>query len=167
EEHLLLSDFGIATILAASAAYSRSGHPVGTPQYMSPEQGTPRAGVDGRADIYSLGVVLYQCVTGRLPFNADQPVGIISKHINEPPVRPISLVPGLPPRVDAIIMKAMAKDPRQRYQRAVEMADELRTARDELRLGGRRGPPTMPVEVVGNGAQPRPVAIPLGVPGAP
>ncbi len=168
DEHLLLSDFGIATILAASAAYSRSGHPVGTPQYMSPEQGTPRASVDGRSDIYSLGVVLYQCATNRLPFYADQPVGIIHKHINEQPVRPISLVPGLPPRVDGIIMRAMAKDPRQRYQRASEMADELRVARDELRLSGRRGPPTMPaVPVVNNGAQARPVAIPLGVPGAP
>ena len=138
DEHLLLSDFGIATILAASAAYSRSGHPVGTPQYMSPEQGTPRAPVDGRADIYSLGVVLYQCVTNQLPFYADQPIGIITKHISEPPVRPLSLVPGLPPRVDAIIMRAMAKDPRQRYQHAAEMADELHTARDELRVSGKR-----------------------------
>jgi serine/threonine protein kinase len=167
DDHLLLSDFGIATILAASAAYSRSGHPVGTPQYMAPEQGIPHATVDGRADIYALGVVLFQCATNRLPFYADQPVGIIAKHIHEAPPRPLALAPGLPPRVDAIIMRAMAKDPRQRYQHAAEMADELRVAREELRLNGRRGAPTMPVQISGNGAQPRPTAIPLGVPGAP
>jgi hypothetical protein len=167
DDHLLLSDFGIATILAASAAYSRSGHPVGTPQYMSPEQGMPKASVDGRSDIYSLGVVLYQCVTNQLPFYAEQPIGIITKHINEPPVQPISLVPGLPHRVNAIVMRAMAKDPRQRYQHAAEMANELHAAREELRLSSRRGPPTLPVQAAGNGAQARPAAIPLGVPGAP
>src|SRR5262249_20567856 len=84
-----------------------------------------------------------------------------------PPVRPVSLVPGLSPRVDAIVMRALAKDPRQRYQHASEMADELHAARDELRASGRRGPPTMPVQAMVNGAQPRPMAIPLGVPGAP
>ncbi|MGH2516921.1 MAG: FHA domain-containing protein, partial [Ktedonobacterales bacterium] len=120
--------------------------------------------------IYALGVVLFQCTTGRLPFLADTPMGIIYKQINEPPPRPSALVPGLPPLVDAIILRAIAKDPRARYQHAREMADELRTAAGELRrVGVRVAPPTVPRDVqppLANGPALIPVA-PRGVPGAP
>src|SRR5260221_565345 len=87
-DQLLLSDFGIAAILEANKAFSRSGANVGTPQYMAPEQGTPGATVDGRTDIYALGVVLFHCVTGQLPFYADTPVGILMQHMREPVPRP-------------------------------------------------------------------------------
>jgi serine/threonine protein kinase len=136
EDFMLLSDFGIATILQSSLALSRTGSTVGTPQYMAPEQGIPNGVIDGRTDIYALGVVLYQCVTGRLPFAADTPIGIIMKHIQEPVPRPALYVPGLSPRVEQIILTAMAKDPNQRYQRAAEMAAELQMAQDELRMAG-------------------------------
>jgi tRNA A-37 threonylcarbamoyl transferase component Bud32 len=136
EDFMLLSDFGIATILESSLALSRAGSTVGTPQYMAPEQGIPNGAIDARTDIYALGVVLYQCVTGRLPFTADTPIGIIMRHIQEPVPRPALYVPGLPPRVEQIILTALAKDPNQRYQRAAEMAAELQMAQDELRRAG-------------------------------
>ena len=170
EDHLLLSDFGIAAILEANQNFTRTGASVGTPQYMAPEQGMPGGVVDARTDIYALGVVLFQCATGRLPFTADTPMGIIYKQIHEQPPRPASVAPGLPALVDQIILRAMAKDPRARYQHAREMADQLRAAAGELRRGiARVAPPTVPRE-----SQPplpnAPAVIPLpprGVPGAP
>lgn len=170
EDHLLLSDFGIAAILEANQSLTRTGASVGTPQYMAPEQGTPGGVVDARTDIYALGVVLFQCATGRLPFIADTPMGIIYKQIHEQPPRPAAIVPSLPPLVDQIILRAMAKDARARYQYAHEMADELRTAAGELRKGiVRVAPPTLPRD-----AQPpmpnAPSIVPLaprGAPGAP
>lgn len=170
EDHLLLSDFGIAAILEANQNLTRTGASVGTPQYMAPEQGTPGGIVDGRTDIYALGVVLFQCATGRLPFIADTPMGIIYKQIHEQPPRPASVAPGLPSLVDQIILRALAKDPRARYQHAREMAEELRTAASELRrVGVRAAPPTVPRESpppLGNA----PIVVPLparGMPGAP
>lgn len=133
EEHMLLSDFGIATIIAANASSHRGSVGVGTPQYMAPEQGIPNAGVDGRADIYALGVVLYQGVTNRLPFYADQPAAIIQKQISEPLIPPSRYNPDVPPGVERIILRAMAKDPRARYQHASEMAVELAEAQVPLK----------------------------------
>ena len=174
EDHLLLSDFGIATILAGSLVATQSGTTVGTPQYMAPEQGVPNGAIDGRSDIYGLGVVLFQCVTGRLPFVAETPFAIIMKQVNEPMPRPSTLVPGLPPRVEQIILRATAKDPGRRYQRASEMAADLRVARDELRRGvGRPVSPTVPMQGTSGGLVPTgasaPMATPaaLGIPGAP
>jgi len=137
EEHMLLSDFGIATMLAANASSHRGSVGVGTPQYMAPEQGTPHAGVDGRADIYALGVVLYQAVTNRLPFYAEQPAAIIQKQINEPLTPPSKYNPDLPSAVEHIIMRAMAKQPQARYQRASEMAAELAEALGAFKSGSR------------------------------
>ncbi|MEO7001874.1 MAG: protein kinase [Ktedonobacterales bacterium] len=169
-DQLLLSDFGIATMLEASMAFSRTGTTVGTPQYMAPEQGLPNGIVDGRTDIYALGVVLYQCVTGRLPYTGDTPIAVIMKHIHEPTPRPAALVQNLPPHVEQIILKAMAKDPRQRYQRAAEMAADLRAASAEL-VSQRPAGPTVPQNGAGGMAGPltgaHPVAAPRGAPGAP
>jgi tRNA A-37 threonylcarbamoyl transferase component Bud32 len=184
EDFLLLSDFGIATILQSSLALSRTGETVGTPQYMAPEQGMPNGAIDGRTDIYSLGAVLYHCVTGRLPFAADTPIGIIMKHIQEPLPRPSLYVPSLSPRVEQIILTALAKDPDQRYQRAADMAAELQVAQDELRMAGparllypfqtqpAHGRPSGPnADYAGHGARydaAYPVMnAPRGVPGAP
>ena len=170
EEHLLLSDFGIATILAANASSHRGSVGVGTPQYMAPEQGIPNAGVDGRADIYALGVVLYQGVTNRLPFYADRPDAIIQKQISEPPVPPTAYVPDLPPAVERIILRAMAKDPRQRYQRAGEMATELAEAQFPLKAAARTAriaKPTAKVAAVPAPAPPQPVILPPPMDGRP
>jgi len=81
--HLLLSDFGIAKILGGTTELTRFGTSIGTPQYISPEQGTGQP-VDRRSDIYSLGIVFFHCLTGHLPFNADSPLSITVKHLNEP-----------------------------------------------------------------------------------
>ncbi len=151
-DQLLLSDFGIAAILEANKAFSRSGANVGTPQYMAPEQGTPGATVDGRTDIYALGVVLFHCVTGQLPFYADTPVGILMQHMREPVPRPSALVPGLPQTVEQIILRAMEKDPAARFQQAREMADQLSVATAELRGMGVRM--RVPARHFGNGEAP-------------
>ncbi len=81
--HLLLSDFGIAKILEGTTNLTRVGTGIGTPQYMSPEQGTGQA-VDRRSDIYSLGIVFFHCLTGRVPFTADNPLSVTVKHLHEP-----------------------------------------------------------------------------------
>ncbi|HET8906503.1 MAG TPA: FHA domain-containing serine/threonine-protein kinase [Ktedonobacterales bacterium] len=156
EEHMLLSDFGIATIIAANASSHRGSVGVGTPQYMAPEQGMPHHSVDGRSDIYALGVVLYQAVTNRLPFYADQPAAIIQKQISEPLVPPSMYNPALPPSVQHIVMRAMAKDPGQRYQRASEMATALADAQAALG-SARQANPTARVAIVSSAAVPQPI----------
>ena len=173
EDQLLLSDFGIATLLEASKAFSRSGANVGTPQYMAPEQGTPGGVVDARTDIYALGVVLFQCATGKLPFNGETPVNVLMQHVREPVPRPSALAPGLPRSIEQIILRALAKDPAARYQRAREMADQLEAASAELRgVGARARVPTMRFpdrtgQMPAVLAPPYPVQVPRGVPGAP
>jgi len=122
----ILSDFGIARMINTSTL-TASGAMVGTPAYMAPEQGMGHIG-DERADIYSLGAVLYQLVTGHLPFEADTPLGTVLKHINAPLAPPTDLVPDLPPSIEAVIMRALAKDPDKRYQTARELADDLERA---------------------------------------
>jgi tRNA A-37 threonylcarbamoyl transferase component Bud32 len=142
-DYMLLTDFGVATILESSKALSRSGSTAGTPQYMAPEQGRQGGEVDGRTDIYSLGVVLFQCVTGRLPFNAENAVGVIMKHMSEPLPSPLRLVPDLPAQVDYIIRRAMEKEPQRRYQRAADMAADLHALGEEMRLTGRVAVPSI------------------------
>ena len=109
---IILSDFGIARMINTSTL-TASGAMVGTPAYMAPEQGMGHIG-DERSDIYSLGAVLYQLVTGNLPFEADTPLGTVLKHINLPLTPPTSLIPSLPPNIETVIMRALAKDPNNR-----------------------------------------------------
>jgi serine/threonine protein kinase len=122
--HLLLSDFGIVKILEGTTNLTRVGTGIGTPQYMSPEQGTGQA-VDASSDIYSLGIVLFHCLTGRVPFNADSPLTITVKHLNEP--LPVAFLrhAGVPPQVEQVIMKMTAKAPADRYQKTTEVVGEL------------------------------------------
>jgi tRNA A-37 threonylcarbamoyl transferase component Bud32 len=169
EEHLLLSDFGIAAILEANRAFTRSGANIGTPQYMAPEQGMPNGVIDARTDIYALGTVLFQCVTGQLPFMADAPMGIVFKHMHDPVPRPAALAPGLPPRVEHIILRAMEKNPNMRFQRAREMADQLREAALEVRRGsGGGGGGRAPQPTVRREGAPAGIPAPeRGIPGAP
>jgi serine/threonine protein kinase len=125
DDWLYLADFGLAKIVMGDQELTGTGAIVGTPTYLAPEQGEGKP-VDHRADIYSLGVVLYEMVTGRTPFDADSPMGIIFKHIYEPIPSPRQYRPDLPDEVEQVIAKALAKDPADRYERAVDMAGELR-----------------------------------------
>ena len=127
-------DFGLAKILEglrgqAGQVSTLTGMVVGTPQYMSPEQGmaSKSAPPDGRADLYALGVVLYEMLTGRLPFYSDSPVGLILKHVQVQPVPPHELAPerGIPLDLSAILMKTLAKDREDRYSTAGHMAAAL------------------------------------------
>jgi len=113
----MLSDFGIAKMLESeqTSELTGTGIGIGTPEYMAPEQGTGDK-VDERADIYSLGVVFYELVTGRKPFRADTPMAVVIKQITEPLPNPNLYVPNLPQEVEQVIFKAMAKNPDDRYQ---------------------------------------------------
>ncbi|HEC34263.1 MAG TPA: hypothetical protein ENI37_06050 [Chloroflexi bacterium] len=122
----ILTDFGIAKIVNV-AGLTASGAMVGTPAYISPEQGLGQAG-DERSDIYSLGIVLYQMITGVLPFDADTPMGVVLKHINEPLPSPRVVRPDLSVGLEQVLVRAMAKDPAQRYQTAAQFVADLRRA---------------------------------------
>ena len=126
EDQPVLTDFGIAKMLTLSGL-TASGAMVGTPAYMAPEVGTGKAGTS-YSDIYALGVVLYQAITGSLPFNSESPMGIVMQHINDPSPHPSLLVPTMPSALEAVILKAMEKEPAARYNRAREMATALRQA---------------------------------------
>jgi tRNA A-37 threonylcarbamoyl transferase component Bud32 len=121
----ILSDFGIAKILVQSGStqLTAAGVGIGTPDYMAPEQWTGSA--DPRTDIYSLGVVFYQMVTGRLPFSADTPAAVLIKHLRDPLPRPKTFVPGLPDVVEQVLFKALAKEPESRFQTMGEFATTL------------------------------------------
>ncbi|MCS6871581.1 MAG: protein kinase [Anaerolineae bacterium] len=120
---VVLTDFGIAKILSGNTM-TLSGGMVGTPAFMSPEHGLGESS-DERSDIYSMGVILYQMLTGRLPYDGDTPVAIILKHVREPLTPPSVFNPDVPPALERIVMKAMAKDPDERYQSAAEMLADL------------------------------------------
>lgn len=126
EGQVVLTDFGIARIVGATR-YTLTGAISGTPAYMSPEQGQGERG-DERSDIYSLGVILYEMVTGRVPFDADTPFAIIMKHINDPLPLPTTLNPHIQEDMERVILKAMSKSPEDRYQTAGEMSKTLREA---------------------------------------
>jgi Tol biopolymer transport system component len=121
-----LSDFGIVKLTEATAALSGSGI-IGTPAYMAPEMSKPD-GLTPLIDIYGLGVTLYQMLTGRLPFDAPTPVGMLMAHMTEPVPNIRESQPDLPEGVQAVIERALAKDPRQRYQTAGELAADFQAA---------------------------------------
>ncbi len=122
----MLTDFGVAKIIDEEATLDLTGTSaaVGTPEYMAPEQVTSKT-VDQRADIYALGIVFYEMVTGRRPFQADTPMAVLFKHASEPLPRPKSFVPSLPDAVERILLKALAKQPADRYASMGEVAAAL------------------------------------------
>jgi ligand-binding sensor domain-containing protein/tRNA A-37 threonylcarbamoyl transferase component Bud32 len=122
-----LTDFGIAKLVAGTAQFTTTGAIVGTPAYMSPEQGLAQR-VDARSDIYALGVVLYEIVTGQVPFEAETPLAVLLKHVNDPLPPPRQIKPDLPEPVERVILKAMAKSPDDRFQTADEMIEALHRA---------------------------------------
>lgn len=122
----VLTDFGIARIIS-DTQFTATGTLVGTPAYMSPEQGKGMP-IASTSDIYSLGIILYEMVTGKVPFDADTPLGVIHKHINEPLPPPRSLREDIPKALEDVILKALAKDADNRYSSAAEMMEAANQA---------------------------------------
>ncbi len=122
-----LTDFGLARMMEASQHLTASGVGVGTPAYMSPEQ-SQGVKVDHRSDIYSLGVILYEMVTGRVPYEAETPMAVMLKHITDPLPLPRTVAPDVPEAVELVVLKALAKDPAHRYQTAGELVEALTLA---------------------------------------
>ncbi len=120
----LLADFGIAKVVEEAVKFTGTGESVGTPTYMSPEQGLAQT-VDGRSDIYSLGVILYHMATGRVPFQAKTPVATVLMHVNDPLPPPRSVNPEISPEFERIITKSLAKQPDDRYAAASDLVKAL------------------------------------------
>ncbi len=146
----VLTDFGIARVVGESRMLTRTGASIGTPQYMAPEQWTTGQ-VDARSDVYAFGIMLYQMLTGQVPFDGETS-RIMYGHVHEAPPPPQALNPALPPAVGQVLLKALAKDPAQRYGTAGELVAALKAA-----LAGQRvaEPPTVAVS-----AKPAPVPKP-------
>jgi len=123
---VMLSDFGIAKVLedSGATALTATGVGIGTPAYMAPEQGQGKP-ITCSADIYALGVVFYEMITGRQPYQADTPMAVVLKHVNDPLPPPHDIIDGLPEDVEKAIFRAMAKDPRNRYPSMGEFAAAL------------------------------------------
>src|SRR6266498_1731905 len=122
-----ISDFGIAKLSQAQSGNVTGSAIIGTPAYMAPEQAQGTE-IDGRADIYALGIILFEMLTGKQPYEADTPMAVAIKHITDPVPHIRQTNPQLPESVDAIIQKAMAKDKTHRFSTAVEMTNALREA---------------------------------------
>lgn len=126
QDNAFLADFGIAKWMAGSIQLTGSSV-IGTPQYMSPEQGQGLK-IDGRSDEYSLAVMAYELITGQPPFQAETPLGIVLKHVTEPLTPPADINPRVPQAVSQVIVKALSKDPVDRYATTIEFARTLSQA---------------------------------------
>ncbi len=121
---LLLADFGLAKSTAVSSELTATGMVVGTPAYMAPEQAIGRP-VDARADQYALGVLAFEVLTGRTPFRSESPFAVLDKHLREAPPPPSTFVPSLPASVDAVLARALAKQPQERFATCRDMVEAL------------------------------------------
>ena len=130
--HAKIADFGIAKLNLAH--FTLPGRVMGTPAYMAPEQ-LSGEGVDGRSDLFSLGVILYAMVTGHSPFQGDSATTVSFKVANREPVAASAFDLNLPPELDEVISRAMAKDPQQRYQSGADFADDLRQLQQIFEIG--------------------------------
>lgn len=127
-------DFGIARAMSdTQATMTQTAQVIGTAQYLSPEQARGER-VDARSDLYSTGCLMYELLTGRPPFTGDSPVAIAYQHVRENPVPPSQVDPSVPPWADAIVLKAMAKSPNDRYQSAAEMQADIQRAASGMQV---------------------------------
>ena len=167
-------DFGIAKIREGSTDFgagytpTQTGLVVGTPQYLSPEQAMGKHGsqIDGRADLYSVGVVLYEMLTGQLPFHSDTTIGLLMHHIHTVPTPAHYLKPELniPPAISLVLMKALEKDPSKRFQTADEMVTALSAPQNWAATAATSGSFEGPV--VASAAAPAPTPTPEPAPAA-
>jgi maltose-binding protein MalE len=166
-ENCLLSDFGITHIAETSKALTTTGTVIGTPMYMAPEQGLGQP-VDARTDVYALGIVLFQMVTGRVPYDADTPLATMIKHISDPLPSARAMNPACPESLERIILKALAKRREDRYETAVEMARALEALEPgSLQSTSPSGRSAVAISTMVLGARPPVVAPrPAGVTGA-
>ena len=135
-DNVLLADFGISKLLEDSAArLTQTGTAIGTPDYMSPEQFKGITLDDGRSDVYSLGVMLFEMAVGHPPFIADNKWTLAQKHIADAPPIPSSLNPILTPEIDTVILKALAKDPNDRFRTSAEFLSAWKIAIGQPELG--------------------------------
>jgi len=125
-----IADFGIA-YMDSWRLNTQGGKLLGSPQYMSPEQVLSHS-IDHRSDIFSVGTMLYQMLTGKLPFSGDNTHAIIYQIVNEQPQKPSALNPEIPGTLDSIVSKCLSKNPDDRYQSAIELADNLRACQEQL-----------------------------------
>ncbi|MBN1657744.1 MAG: serine/threonine protein kinase [Anaerolineae bacterium] len=144
----LLTDFGIAKAVHETTGLTRTGTSIGTPEYMAPEQIQGQK-VDGRTDIYALGIVLYEMLVGWVPFSSTTPVATLYKQVNDPPPPLRQANVSVPDWLDKVVAKALAKTPNARFQSGAEMAAALRQ---------QRAPSQAPTAV--SGGTPRPRAVP-------
>lgn len=147
EDWPLLADFGIAKMIDDSQELTPVGHVVGTASYMPPEvtRGQP---VDARGDIYSIGVVLYEMLTGHVPFQGSNPLSVLMKHANEPLPPPSTSNPSIPLPVERIITRALEKDPADRYQSAAEMRTAVDATVSQLERSITQGRVTRPTRAL-------------------
>jgi len=143
--NLFLTDFGIAKLLeSASPRLTQTDAIMGTPAYISPEQAQANT-VDQRSDIYSLGIILYEMVTGRVPYVAETPLAVILKHVSDPLPPPSSLKPDIPEAIENVVLKALAKHPEDRYASVTEFLSAWKKALDESKSSAKRAPETVVV----------------------
>lgn len=128
----VLADFGIAQIIG-STQHTVSGALLGTLNYMAPEQGM-KGTCDARSDLYSMGIVFYEMLTQQPPYQADTPLAILMKHVNDPLPVPHQIDPAIPVGLERVVLKSLCKDPDDRFQSAAEMAESLRQAAEEAEL---------------------------------
>src|SRR3984957_13890702 len=136
DDTVKVTDFGTAKILQFGTV-QQTAHVMGTPSYMSPEQVKGRA-VDGRKDIFSLGVMFYEMITGEKPFPGQSITTVIYKIVNEEPVPPRQINPTIHPGINAVVMKSLAKEPEARYQSCHEFLEDLRNYRNVAAEGNPR-----------------------------
>lgn len=130
-----LSDFGIAKIAEATSAFTGTGNMIGTPSYMSPEQAQGEKNLTGATDIYSLGVVLFEALSGELPYHADTPMGVAIAHIQSPVPSLLERKPNLPPAFEGVIRKALDKDASRRFSSATALAQAIQDRGTMLEQG--------------------------------
>jgi serine/threonine protein kinase/tetratricopeptide (TPR) repeat protein len=123
-EQVYVTDFGLAKSLEADAGLSRSGEFLGTPRYMAPEQ-VEGKGIDHRVDLYALGLIMYEMLTGDVPFHADSTIQLMYKRVNEKPKSPKELNPDLPDWIVRVVMKCLERNPDDRYQSAADLLTDL------------------------------------------